>query len=301
MFQQKSISALLKSMDEGSTEHLKNFVKLKWGLEDFNYIISNCPLSKRYVSLLKNGKLMELEHSMPQVNHIQHNFQPDLSHTEVKKAIKKGFTVQLRNVQQFSRELNQLQFKLMDSFKCYVNLNVYFTPKGEKGSDSHFDPYDNLIIQISGSKKWSVDSGKKKIQIILKEGDVLYLPAGKQHEVKSLSEDSLHLTVGIHQLSLTKYLHTLARYSRDEFLIPENNRISAQQIRQKAKKIMKRLDGLSDKEIEDSLINYWHENLASTFLDFDEKDNLSIDAQDGVWQFKGLERELHPTRGKGKK
>lgn len=301
MIPAKSLVTLIDAISGGKYKHLKKFSDIQFGPDDLNHLLSTLPLSKRFISLIKDGKYLQFESIPGQVNHILHNYRPEISKTEIKKAIRRGYTLQLRNIQHFSPELNQLQYELMESFKCYVNMNLYYTPQGEKGSDSHFDPYDVIIIQLHGSKKWTVGKGKNKSQLILKEGEVLFLPSGMQHEAASLSNESIHLTVGVHQLTVSGLLETLFKSTRDNLLIPDDNRITASQIRQKTKKILKALDGLSDEELEDSLINHWHQELAKTYLDFETESPLTIDSHDGIWQFKGLERELHPKRGKAKK
>lgn len=301
MLPEKSLKTLIEAVSTGQSKHIKKFCDISFGPAELNRLLSTLPLSKRFISLIKDGKYLSFETLPGQVNHVLHNFRPEISKFEIKKAIRNGYTLQLRNIQHFSSEMNQLQYELMESFKCYVNMNLYYTPQGEKGSDSHFDPYDVIIIQLHGSKKWTLGKGKARSKLVLKEGEVLFLPAGMEHEAASLSKDSIHLTIGVHELTVSGLLESLLKSSRKNLLIPHRGRIHASEIRQKAKTILKGLIALSDEELENSLVSHWHENLAKTFLDFENESPLTIDSHEGTWQFKGLERELHPKRGKAKK
>lgn len=100
-----------------------------------------------------------------------------------------------------------------------IQVNTYITPPASTGLVPHYDGHDVLILQIQGSKTWHLyigaDIPPREIQrdmdkavaieglpvpteLRLEAGDVLYLPRGRVHAAETISEPSIHLTVGIH-------------------------------------------------------------------------------------------------------
>jgi hypothetical protein len=100
-------------------------------------------------------------------------------------------------------------------------VNLYLTPRGAKGFLPHTDQHDFFILQTGGRKKWKIynnpiplntrkqelgkavgkpllekNLGKPLIEVILEQGDALYVPRGYIHVAETLQNiGSLHLTV----------------------------------------------------------------------------------------------------------
>ena len=103
-----------------------------------------------------------------------------------------------------------------------VQANAYLTPASARGFAAHYDTHDVFVIQLSGSKHWTihspvidVDAGlvewtqnRSKVESaaatepvfdgLLEQGDVLYLPRGWIHAARAAEATSLHLTLGVH-------------------------------------------------------------------------------------------------------
>jgi hypothetical protein len=106
----------------------------------------------------------------------------------------------------------------------HAYANTYLTPAGCQAVSAHADDRDVLVIQIFGSKEWTVyqtvpvpypypheQVGKSDLEVpdevlqgpvlmkrIMRPGDVLYMPRGYVHEARSLeSEPSFHVTVAL--------------------------------------------------------------------------------------------------------
>ena len=117
----------------------------------------------------------------------------------------------------------QLESELLPE---HVTCNLYLTPPSpsaasNSGFESHWDWMDVLVVQIKGSKVWSVASQPqitystkdqkhkptkdemanyvkaRYIEFTLHPGDVLYIPRGFIHNASSTTTTSLHLTFGI--------------------------------------------------------------------------------------------------------
>src|SRR5579862_536898 len=115
----------------------------------------------------------------------------------------------LEKLAAFCREL---EHDIGAPFQC----NLYMTPAGGKGFDTHYDTHDVLLLQITGSKEWSIfDSpvrlplsgqpydpdlhppGAATMSFMLHAGDFLYIPRGFLNHARSADEISVHVTVGV--------------------------------------------------------------------------------------------------------
>ncbi|MGH9652187.1 MAG: cupin domain-containing protein, partial [Bryobacteraceae bacterium] len=109
------------------------------------------------------------------------------------------------------------------SFPCQAN--VYLTPAGAQGAKPHYDTHDVFVLQVTGSKKWTIygtpvelplpaqdfDSavhkrGDPTLEFQLKAGDAAYIHRGVVHDARSTDAVSLHITVGILRYTWTDLL-----------------------------------------------------------------------------------------------
>jgi ribosomal protein L16 Arg81 hydroxylase len=130
-----------------------------------------------------------------------------------------GFTIVLDGVEQYARAVGTLAHSIEVELNFPIQVNTYITPPGQTGLAAHYDDHDVLILQIQGSKIWHLylgaDRPPREIQretekavaidglpaptdLHLKAGDVLCMPRGRVHAAETTSEQSIHLTVGIH-------------------------------------------------------------------------------------------------------
>ncbi|MGZ6039975.1 MAG: JmjC domain-containing protein [Phenylobacterium sp.] len=98
--------------------------------------------------------------------------------------------------------------------------SAYLSPPGSQGLDVHHDTHDVIVLQLEGDKEFllfepvidqpvpridlpqgTVDAAAPVARIVLRPGDLLYLPRGVPHCAHSRGAPSLHVTVGI--LALT--------------------------------------------------------------------------------------------------
>ena len=103
-----------------------------------------------------------------------------------------------------------------------VQVNAYVTPPASQGFAAHYDVHDVFVLQFAGEKRWIVHEPvfdvplrsqdwtrhrddvlataerEPALDIVLREGDALYLPRGWVHSAEAEEHVSGHLTVGIH-------------------------------------------------------------------------------------------------------
>jgi ribosomal protein L16 Arg81 hydroxylase len=128
----------------------------------------------------------------------------------------RGATIVLQALHLHHLPLAEFCRALEDELAHPVQANAYYTPRGAQGLPVHHDTHDVLCLQLAGEKRWLVyepvlqlplknqrydpelgGPGSPVLDIVLQEGDTLYLPRGWLHEAVTSETDSLHLTVGI--------------------------------------------------------------------------------------------------------
>eukprot|EP00040_Diaphanoeca_grandis_P036470 m.232598 g.232598 ORF g.232598 m.232598 type:complete len:780 (-) comp33624_c0_seq1:74-2413(-) len=131
--------------------------------------------------------------------------------------------------------INWLSDKLLEQHEEVQSVHGYYSaPGGAKALQAHTDPYDVLILQINGSKRWTIclpqaisnqTSSAERANKFAKDhangqscvtytqdylasnhacfnysmqvGDLLYLPRNVIHFAETIDESSLHLTIGL--------------------------------------------------------------------------------------------------------
>ncbi|KAA9129568.1 hypothetical protein F3N42_15345 [Marinihelvus fidelis] len=122
------------------------------------------------------------------------------------------YTVRIPDATTLSPELARLCRALEMLFENPASAAIFWSTDG-LDAPVHHDEYDILIIQLAGSKQWYISSDAPTLPNTWKgagepapplpnyrtvdvvAGDVLYLPRGTAHTVKSTTE-SIHLSIG---------------------------------------------------------------------------------------------------------
>jgi ribosomal protein L16 Arg81 hydroxylase len=116
-----------------------------------------------------------------------------------------------KRIESLTALCRELEREIGAPFQC----NLYLTPAQGKGFDTHYDTHDVLLLQVAGSKEWTIfDSpvrlplngqpfdpnihpvGAPTMSFVLRAGDFLYIPRGFLHHARSADEMSLHATLG---------------------------------------------------------------------------------------------------------
>jgi mannose-6-phosphate isomerase-like protein (cupin superfamily) len=109
---------------------------------------------------------------------------------------RRGATIVLQSLHRTSAPVSAWCADLEADLGWPVQCNAYLTPPHTAGLRRHADGHDVFVVQTHGSKRWDVDGLG---ELTLRVGEVLYLPAGVEHDASTVREPSLHLTVGIHR------------------------------------------------------------------------------------------------------
>jgi Cupin superfamily protein len=101
-------------------------------------------------------------------------------------------------------------------FSSRMQTNIYLTPPGSQGFKPHWDTHDVFVLQVTGSKRWTIfdtkiplplrgqqfdpkrdTAGAPTDEFEVHAGDTVYIPRGVMHSARSTEELSLHVTTGL--------------------------------------------------------------------------------------------------------
>nr|XP_021860934.1 uncharacterized protein LOC110799957 isoform X2 [Spinacia oleracea] len=141
-------------------------------------------------------------------------------------AFEEGYTIAVRGMEFRISSIAAVTREIASIFgQPSVGANLYVTPPNSQGLSCHYDDHCVFVCQLYGAKQWTVypqpivklprlyeclevppDLLVESRKILLKEGDVLYLPRGFAHEActvtdlgasGNVNESSVHLTLAI--------------------------------------------------------------------------------------------------------
>lgn len=112
-----------------------------------------------------------------------------------------GATLVLQGLHRYWPPLTRLARELELALGHPCQANAYLTPPGSQGFARHSDTHDVFVFQTHGEKLWEVVDDGQERRVLLEPGLSMYLPTGTRHSARSQEATSLHVTVGINQLS----------------------------------------------------------------------------------------------------
>ncbi|MBV9830588.1 MAG: cupin [Marmoricola sp.] len=126
-----------------------------------------------------------------------------------------GATVVLQGLHRYWPPLSRLVAELELDLGHPCQANAYLTPPGSQGFAVHSDTHDVFVFQTHGSKLWEVhpapgEDGEAR-EVLLEPGLSMYLPTGTPHAARARDVVSLHVTIGINQLTWRTLLDRAVR------------------------------------------------------------------------------------------
>lgn len=149
-----------------------------------------------------------------------------------------GATIIVNNLEDYEPAVARFVRPLEHYFVGRVSVSAYASPRDASAFSPHFDTHDVVILQIEGSKTFNLYEGvgptlplpSQARQIHAEElnipadaadlvtGDLLYMPRGLVHEAKTSSQPSLHLSLGIHPLSVGRLIRSAVERATEHSL-----------------------------------------------------------------------------------
>ncbi len=129
-----------------------------------------------------------------------------------------GSTIVFQGLHRYHPPLTDLVARLELELGHPCQANAYLTPPGSQGFAVHSDTHDVFVFQTHGTKQWEVhhprgerpcdhddhgspDVGCRVDDVLLRPGLSMYLPTGTPHAARAQDDASLHVTIGINQLT----------------------------------------------------------------------------------------------------
>ncbi|WP_235535909.1 cupin domain-containing protein [Nocardioides sp. Root190] len=112
-----------------------------------------------------------------------------------------GATVVFQGVHRYWQPITDLVAELELELGHPCQANAYLTPPGAQGFAVHSDSHDVFVFQTAGSKQWEIHGPDGVEDVLLEPGLSLYLPTGTPHAARAQDTVSLHVTLGINQLT----------------------------------------------------------------------------------------------------
>ncbi|MGH1330683.1 MAG: JmjC domain-containing protein [Paracoccaceae bacterium] len=117
-----------------------------------------------------------------------------------------------------------------------TRANLYLSYPETQGFHAHYDTHAFLILQISGKKKWNIYRNQEASplyvqkhhptlteaelslseEVLLEEGDVLFVPKGQWHDATAKDGPSVHLTLALFAPTGIDFLDWLTDELREE-------------------------------------------------------------------------------------
>lgn len=108
-----------------------------------------------------------------------------------------GSTITLAFLDTVVPSLTSFCRSLEEEFSCPFQTNIYMTPPIAQGAKPHYDTHDVFVLQVAGSKKWTIfgtpvelplagqdfdskihEIGAPTLEFELQPGDAAYVPRG---------------------------------------------------------------------------------------------------------------------------
>lgn len=124
----------------------------------------------------------------------------------------KGATVVFQGLHRYWEPLAELVAELELELGHPCQANAYLTPPGSQGFAVHKDTHDVFVFQTHGHKQWEVHVADGAVEeVMLEPGVCMYLPTGTPHAARAQDAVSLHVTLGINQLTWRTLLEQAVR------------------------------------------------------------------------------------------
>lgn len=121
-----------------------------------------------------------------------------------------GATLVLQGLHRYWPPLTELVRDLELALGHPCQANAYLTPPGSQGFARHSDTHDVFVFQTHGEKLWEIVEDGQERRVVLEPGLSMYLPTGTPHSARSQEKTSLHVTVGINQLTWRDLLRRMS-------------------------------------------------------------------------------------------
>jgi bifunctional lysine-specific demethylase and histidyl-hydroxylase MINA len=141
---------------------------------------------------------------------------------KVQDWVARGASVVMNDVDSLTPGLAAVSRAIEDAGLGKAQANVYISFQSHKAFHSHYDTHDVWAVQVEGEKAWNIwdgraewpiahpifrgqtqaqhdeAKGRLREKVVIRKGDLLYLPRGWYHDALAEAPDSVHIAYGVH-------------------------------------------------------------------------------------------------------
>ena len=222
-FSKNQIDLLAKAKSEKKYIHLKNeneSLKKVMNVKSLNKLISmhNCWDNKNFALVLNKNTIPFTAFFTKGDTLGFAKTAPDP--IKVENYLRRGASLVLNDLIYFSNEIEKLASDLQSITNGRCQANLYFSMQSHQAFAPHFDTHDVFALHCEGEKIWNIyenfekdpinhpiykqelndkteKPGKIIDQVLLKPGDLLYLPRGQFHDALASKNGAMHIAFGI--------------------------------------------------------------------------------------------------------
>jgi ribosomal protein L16 Arg81 hydroxylase len=146
--------------------------------------------------------------------------QPDAA--KLRGWVERGASLVMNDVDSLTPGLSGVSEALEGAGLGKAQANVYVSFQSHKAFPAHYDTHDVWAVQVEGEKTWNIwegradyplphpifrnlgqahhegAKGKLRERVVLRAGDLLYLPRGWYHDALAEAPASVHISYGVH-------------------------------------------------------------------------------------------------------
>ena len=250
-------------------------------LEQLDQILSYDSTRPPYVRLFKAGGLVDIDEYTYSGVVARREVTGLLDQQRLMELFDDGSTIVLDSIHHWIPEVRELCFGLQEELGGAGRATAFITPPHEFGLDLHADAYEIFVLQIAGSKEWSLYPRLDPVPrvglnldrndfadaapdvFVLQEGDLLYVPWGTPHSVKPLGTLSAHISVAVNFPTWADILSQVLEFVLDDeglngaaHLSPAKEQVFAAELKDRLDDLASEISALDAQDIAAKLVEY---------------------------------------------
>jgi len=139
---------------------------------------------------------------------------------KVMELLRSGASLVANDIDTLTPALAGFAAALEDALDAKVQANLYCSWRERQAFDSHFDTHDVYAVHVAGEKLWRLyetrmenpiahprfktfgqdwhdrNKGTVAQEVVMRPGDLLYIPRGQYHDALALSDGTIHIAFG---------------------------------------------------------------------------------------------------------
>ena len=178
-------------------------------LDDVDHLLTSTALRAPALRIAKNGNVVPASAFTCAATLAGQPLTGLVDARKVLDLVDEGATVVLQGLHRYWPPLALLVRGLELALGHPCQANAYLTPPDSQGFAVHCDTHDVFLFQTYGTKQWEVYDASGPRPVLLEPGISMYLPTGTRHAARAQETASLHVTVGINQVTWRQVLQRL--------------------------------------------------------------------------------------------